>query len=380
MPQMTDRRFGDSIDLERIGAELGAAIRRDHHSRARRRMITRLAVAGAVVAGVALGVVGVAFQNAPSAPPAASAKTIRRAVAALALGPGKILHVAVTATETSATGAMTSWSDDAWLGYPLGSGETRPNLPLRQIVHHSGVSVETGVFGRHLFSRTDYYLYLGAEMYNPSTHTIYELQPVNALHLFTASGPSGCQETNGGIAIVGAPSVGVTTRGMGKYKALARRYNADELVTDVYFGGPSARPFISSPESSIPNLWSPCAAQQLAQNVRTGGAKLVGSKTVDGRRVIEFRATNGSWTYYADAHSYRPVRLDVKGIDAMGWPQSRPPEREQVTLTFNVRAYDQLPFRGNEKLLSLTAQHPGARIDTKAADYYATQARLFPTG
>ena len=54
MPQMTDPRFGDSTDLERIGAELGAAIRRDHHSRSRRRTTMRLAVAGAVVAGVAM--------------------------------------------------------------------------------------------------------------------------------------------------------------------------------------------------------------------------------------------------------------------------------------------------------------------------------------
>jgi hypothetical protein len=378
MPQMTDPRFGDSTDLERIGAELGAAIRRDHHSRSRRRTTMRLAVAGAVVAGVVLGVVGFAFKSAPSAPPAASAETIRRAVAALAVGPGTIVRVAVTATETGATGVMQSWFDDAWLGYPLGGGETRPNLPLRQIIRHDGVSVETGVFGRRLFSRTDYYLDPGAQLYNPLTHTIYELQPVDEPNGFPMSGdPAGCQQDlNADMAIVGAPS----TNSSGLTRARARRYYADELIADVY---PGARPFMSAPDrpgSSIPNLWSPCAAQELAHDVHAGGVKLVGSKTVDGRRVIEFRAANGSWTYYADAHSYRPVRLDVKGIDASGYPQGQPPERELVTLTFNVRAYDQVPLRGNEKLLSVTAQHPGARIDTKAADYYSTQARLFPPG
>jgi hypothetical protein len=45
-------------------------------------MTIRLLVAGAVAAGVALGVVGVAFQNAPSTSPAAAAKTISPTVAA----------------------------------------------------------------------------------------------------------------------------------------------------------------------------------------------------------------------------------------------------------------------------------------------------------
>lgn len=38
-----------------------------------------------------------------------------------------------------------------------------------------------------------------------------------------------------------------------------------------------------------------------------------------------------------------------------------------------------LVWRGpKEFAASLTAQHPGVRIDTKPADYYAAQARLFP--
>lgn len=65
---VSDSRVRDSIDD------------RDDHNRPRK--IMPLMVSAALAAGIALGVVGVAFQNAPSAPPAAAAKTIGSAVAA----------------------------------------------------------------------------------------------------------------------------------------------------------------------------------------------------------------------------------------------------------------------------------------------------------
>jgi hypothetical protein len=366
---MSDRRFGDSADVKRFGAQAGSAMVRDHRSRARRRMIIRLLVTGVVAAGLAWGVLGVVYQDAPSAPPAAAAKTV-----AVADNSGRIVHVAVSAIEISGSGARASWSDDAWLGYPLGAGGLHGVTGFRQLLRHSGVSVQTGTFGDGLYSGVDDYLFQGTGLYDASTNTIYELPPVSQPPPFNqakALPAAGCRDTAYGALFSGAPLAftGSTIR-------VDRRLEANELAGGVYFGGPSARPFL--PRAPIPSLWSPCTAEEVAINVRSGAAKLVGTTRVDGRHVIEFMATDGSWTYYADAHSDEPVRLEVRGIAGTEWPATPAAKRERATLTLDVRTYEQLPFRRYEKLLSLSAQHPGARIDTKAADYYAAQGRLFP--
>lgn len=342
-------------------------------SRDHQRRMVRLVLAGAAAAGVVLGVVGLPFQGAPSAPPAATAQATGGSVAAV---PGKILHVAVSATETSGSGVSTSWSDDSWLGYPNGAGSVRGVSGFRQVVRHSGISVQTGVYGRGLYSGTDNYQFPGAELYDAAMNTIYELPPVSQRSPLggATSGLASCSQAGPGVLYLGEPATLIGAPRGGNLM----RAEANDLAGGVYLGGPSGKPFFSSLKTLIPNLWSPCTAAELASNVRAGSARLVGSESIDGRRVIEFRAANGSWTYYAEAQSGKPVRLVVRGIDALAWPQGRPTNRERATLTFNVRTYEQLPFRGHEKLLSLTAQHHGARIDTNTADYYAAEARLFP--
>jgi hypothetical protein len=322
----------------------------------------------AVGAGVAWGVVGVAFQDAPAAPPTAAAKT----VAPVADNPSKIVHVAVSATETSGGGATATWSDDAWLGYPVGAGGLHGVAGFRQVLRQGGVTAQTGVFGRGLFSRTDYVHVPGTELYDPSTNTIYELRPVYYSAPFLTEPPAGgCRDTVAGGFMAGVPDAFV-----GGTKSWDRRLLANALAGGVYLGGPSAKPFFSGFNSLVPDLWSPCVSEQLAIQVHDDSAKRMGATSVDGRRVIEFRATDGAWAYYTDAHSHEPVRLVVKGIYGTDWPATTPPRRERATLTFDVRAYEMLPFC--KRLLSLAAQHPGARIDTKTADYYAAQSRLLP--
>lgn len=344
-------------------------------SRVGLRVITRLVLAGAAAAAVALGVVGVVSENGPSAPPAAAAKTTQAQPAhALAA----ILHVAVSATETSGSGAVTRWSDDVWIGYPFGTagGFGLGNGPVgfRQILRHSGISVQTGVFGRQLYSRIHHIQLPGDELYDPSRNTDYELKPVyyGPPFLRTAT-PVGCRDAGGGGFWAGE---GATLSGGTQRWNL--RLQANDLASDVYLGGPSARPFFSGLQSVIPWLWSPCVPEQVAEQIHSGLANVVGPRSIDGRRATEYRATDGSWTYYADTQSDKPLRLVVRGINATVWPQGPIPARERATLTLDVQTYELLPFYANEKLLSLPAQHPGASIDTRAADYYAAQARLFP--
>lgn len=335
----------------------------------RPRMITRLVIAAAITAGVAVGIAGIAFGNAPSGTPAAAAKTVRKPHAT-------ILHLALSATETSGSGARTSWFDEVWIGYPFGPGGIGSPGPagFRQILEHSGISVQTGVFGRHLYSRADYIDLPGDALYDPSRNTLYELKPLYYRPPLLSAGRSqGCRDAPTFGFYVGEPATLI-----GGPKRWDARLQAGEIAGDAYLGGPSPRPFFSGLNSIVPSVVTPCVGEVAAElGEGEGGARRVGSTRIDGRRVIEFRGTHGSWTYYMDAHSKEPVRLVVKGVYATK-SQVKPPKRERATLTLSVQSYELLPFRGNEQLLSLPAQHPGARIDTKVADYYAAQARLFP--
>lgn len=338
-------------------------------SRGTAHRITRLMVTAAAAAAVAIGVVGVAFDNAPSAPPTATAEAIRKAVATVADSPAKIVHIALRATEVSGSGARNSWFEDAWIGYPYGLG---PGFGVggepegfRQILRLSkGITVETGDFGRLLYAHGNDYLFPGAELYDAGANTIYQLpaklqgRPFDKLK---APRDTGCRKTAEGFPLGGAPAAF-----SGGSKASDRRVLADVLATKPYLGGPSPRPFISAPNAVVPDLWSPCIAKQVAIQLRLGVAERVGSTSIGGRPVIEYSAPDHSWTYYADARNRKPVRLVVSGSAG------------KAALTINVRTYDELPFRGNEGLLSLTARHPGARINTTADDYYAAQRRLFP--
>ncbi|MGA9702641.1 hypothetical protein, partial [Pseudomonas sp.] len=119
--------------------------------------------------------------------------------------PGTILHVAVSATETSGSGMRTSWSDDSWLGAPIGAGSVPGGSGFRQVLHHSGISVQTGVYGRGLYSGTDNYQFPGAQLYDASTKTIYELPPVlqrPALYGAT-SAFTGCRDAGPGVLYLG---------------------------------------------------------------------------------------------------------------------------------------------------------------------------------
>ena len=71
-------------------------------------------------------------------------------------------------------------------------------------------------------------------------------------------------------------------------------------------------------------------------------------------------------TYFVDPQSYRPVELRTRGTDG------------GTALRF--RTYETLALGEHRALLSLAAQHPGARIDRDTADYQAAQGRLFPNG
>jgi hypothetical protein len=105
---------------------------------------------------------------------------------------------------------------------------------------------------------------------------------------------------------------------------------------------------------------------QILALLRSGDAHVVGHRRIDGQDTIEIASADGHTTYYVDPGSYRPVELRTRGTDG------------GTALRF--RTYETLELGANRSLLSLTAQHPDARIDSNPAHYQAAETRLFPHG
>ena len=88
--------------------------------------------------------------------------------------------------------------------------------------------------------------------------------------------------------------------------------------------------------------------------LRSGTAQVAGTVTIDNQSLYKIELPNGVVGYF-DQTDYRPVFLDN-------------PQGDGSVVRTHVLAYEELPLTPeNEKLLSLTAQHPDARVQTSAA-------------
>jgi hypothetical protein len=96
--------------------------------------------------------------------------------------------------------------------------------------------------------------------------------------------------------------------------------------------------------------------------LRSGDAKVTGPVTIDGRRAVRIASADGSMTYYVDATTYDPVRLDwdLGGIT-----------------TFRFSVYERIEETADSlKLLDLREAYPDAAVVTGDAQYEQALARL----
>lgn len=343
--------------------------------RSRCRLLARLALVGST-ASVAAGALGVVSGIAPFASAAGvrhtrktgavhgrhrlAKRVVGRVVAGLAQAPGSILHVAVTGTETRAAGKTASWSGQSWTLYPDGGGIA--GEAFRQLVTQpAGPNAETAITGRDT-GRPQ------TELYDPATNTIYTGAPTLPADetLPVPSPPPTAAQTPPCMAIntLGWLMLDSEVSASGGAPAASV---ADVIAGDPYLGpAPLWSTLGNGLASSAPLPWAPDAAQNLKLSLSEHCATVVGYRTIDGRNTVEIDASGAAWTYYADASSYEPVELDLAGVHG-----------SRLDLRFDT--YEQLPAQGNSSLLSLTAQHPTATIDTNPTDYQTAQARLFPT-
>jgi hypothetical protein len=96
------------------------------------------------------------------------------------------------------------------------------------------------------------------------------------------------------------------------------------------------------------------------------GARVVGHVRRDGRDGLKIAAAGGT-TYVVDAQTYNPIEFRTRGTGG------------GTVLRFVV--YERLPVSAQTReLLSIAAQHGGARVVQDAEAYRAALARLFPNG
>jgi hypothetical protein len=80
-----------------------------------------------------------------------------------------------------------------------------------------------------------------------------------------------------------------------------------------------------------------------------GGARLAGKATIDGTTLDKIELPTGVIGYF-NTSDYRPMYLDN-------------PQYDGSVVRTRVVTYEELPMTpGNAKLLSIAAQHPGARV------------------
>ena len=103
------------------------------------------------------------------------------------------------------------------------------------------------------------------------------------------------------------------------------------------------------PASSSPTLIDPLST--VREQLASGSAQVAGTVTIDGQSLYKIELPNGVVGYF-DRTDYRPVYLDN-------------PQRDGSIVRTRVITYEELPITPeNEQLLSITAQHPRASVDT----------------
>lgn len=101
------------------------------------------------------------------------------------------------------------------------------------------------------------------------------------------------------------------------------------------------------PDSNVPTLIDPIETLRAA--LANGTAQVAGTVTIDGAQLYKIELPNGVVGYF-DRSTYRPMYIDNL-------------QRGGSVVRTHVDAYEELAqTSANESLLSVTAQHPGARV------------------
>jgi hypothetical protein len=128
----------------------------------------------------------------------------------------------------------------------------------------------------------------------------------------------------------------------------------DDGTTEYVYDGQTIH---TRPSSATLQLDNPLATVKKALD--SGRARMVGEATIEGASVYEISLPNGEVGYF-DTKTYRPLFVDS--------PASGPGALRGKLWRLRVVTMEYLrPTRANLRLLSLTAQHPGATVEDDPA-------------
>ena len=130
--------------------------------------------------------------------------------------------------------------------------------------------------------------------------------------------------------------------------------------TKSYAYDPATNTIYERPDTGRPSFGDPVT--MIRQQLADGEARVSGPTVIAGQPLYAIRLSNGI-TAYVDAGSYVPRYVDD-------------PQRDGTTVRFQVVAYDYLAATPeNLSLLSMTAQHPQATVDSNPGDWPAGAAK-----
>jgi hypothetical protein len=247
--------------LVRFEGQFEHAIERDLRLRATRRLgrrALRLALAGAVAAGVGLG----AFSLVPGSGPSA----VARAAAALRDSGGTILHIDMAVHETGDTGSSSTYTEETWqeasAPFTYRSVRTENGVRIDVVTHNDGSS----------------------ELYDATTNTIYSV-------------------TSGGLREVKQSQLPPAP-------PAAKLRPASPSEAPMPIGKPSLNP---APEPGTQSAADDPLRARVLGILQSGLVSEEGHVTVDGRDALKLASTDGTATIFIDPQTYEPILWQMSG-------------------------------------------------------------------
>ncbi|HUK93984.1 MAG TPA: hypothetical protein VLU96_02895 [Gaiellaceae bacterium] len=341
---------------------LEAAVRRDLARHRRRGLAARLVLVAAAVAA-ALGALSIVSRH------AAGASVVDRAAAAVALSPGTILHVDMLGSQTNGDGSVVTWRDESWQQQsPPYDGRQIETSADGSIVESATADGRSEVYDR---ARNTIYVSAPETTATPEELNSYDIDPGPRPGTAVLQVPGRAAQAKGARVKTGIITTAQAKALRKGTAVIAWRFSrrngvATSSLTVIPASSVPKPPPSRDDESTDVDPTSSGFRGQILALLRSGEARVVGHRTIAGQDTIEIASADGHTTYFVDPGSYEPVELRTRGTDG------------GTALRF--RTYERLDSGANRSLLSLAAQHPGARVDRDPSDYQPAEARLFPKG
>ena len=317
--------------LDRFGAELESAVRRDLRARRSRRRLLRATALVAAAAAVALGILAVL--------PGGGSSVVGPAAAALEVSDNTILHVQMRGEQHNPDGSVVTWQSESW------QLNDAPFTARTIQIGSDGIHAETLTRGdtNELFDATTNTIHIATQQELVAASPLPDIKIVSPARLrkltHTAKATSAFKVAKGGSYSIVATKEG------------AKRLREEQANAAKVPDGPPADPFRT----------------EILALLKSGRAQVTGHVEADGRDAIRIESPDGKHVYLVDAETYTPIEWTSTG------------DGGSVTLRFPV--YEELPVNADSmQLLDLVAQHPDAQVVRGAAAYNDAEARLFPHG